>query len=49
MAMDKDTGETESFRRWLVVPDEAGCKTPMPKKFTLTQLKRIPRSKLAIT
>ena len=28
VAMDKDTGETESFRRWLVVPDEAGLQNP---------------------
>ena len=28
VAIDKDTGETESFRRWLVVPDEAGLQNP---------------------
>ena len=28
VSIDKDTGETESFRRWLVVPDEAGLQNP---------------------
>ncbi len=28
VAIDKDTGESESFRRWLVVPDEAGLQNP---------------------
>ncbi|MBU3648082.1 MAG: transcription termination/antitermination protein NusA, partial [Limnohabitans sp.] len=28
VAMDRDTGEYETFRRWLVVPDEAGLQEP---------------------
>jgi N utilization substance protein A len=28
VAIDKHTGESESFRRWLVVPDEAGLQNP---------------------
>ncbi|MEK9896968.1 MAG: NusA N-terminal domain-containing protein, partial [Burkholderiaceae bacterium] len=28
VSIDKDTGESESFRRWLVVPDEAGLQNP---------------------
>ncbi|MEY3954452.1 MAG: hypothetical protein RLZZ397_1332 [Pseudomonadota bacterium] len=28
VAIDRDTGESESFRRWLVVPDEAGLQNP---------------------
>ena len=28
VAVDRDTGESESFRRWLVVPDEAGLQNP---------------------
>ncbi|MFT6766552.1 MAG: N utilization substance protein A, partial [Burkholderiaceae bacterium] len=28
VAIDKDTGESETFRRWLVVPDEAGLQVP---------------------
>src|SRR5690606_35156932 len=26
--IDRDTGEYEAFRRWLVVPDEAGLQLP---------------------
>ena len=28
VAINKDTGETETFRRWLVVPDEDGLQNP---------------------
>ncbi|WP_018915211.1 transcription termination factor NusA [Thiomonas sp. FB-6] len=28
VAIDRDTGDYESFRRWLVVPDEAGLQQP---------------------
>ena len=28
VAINKDTGESETFRRWLVVPDEAGLQMP---------------------
>ena len=28
VAIDRDTGEYETFRRWLVVPDEAGLQEP---------------------
>ena len=28
VAIDRDTGERESFRRWKVVPDEAGLQQP---------------------
>src|SRR5574343_1574754 len=28
VAVDRDTGEYETFRRWLVVPDEAGLQNP---------------------
>ena len=28
VAIDRDTGEYETFRRWLVVPDEAGLQQP---------------------
>jgi N utilization substance protein A len=28
VAMDRDSGEYETFRRWLVVPDEAGLQNP---------------------
>jgi len=28
VAIDRDTGEYETYRRWLVVPDEAGLQEP---------------------
>jgi transcription termination/antitermination protein NusA len=28
VAMDPDSGSYETFRRWLVVPDEAGLQNP---------------------
>ena len=28
VSIDRDTGEYETFRRWLVVPDEAGLQEP---------------------
>ncbi|MBU6494651.1 MAG: transcription termination/antitermination protein NusA, partial [Burkholderiales bacterium] len=28
VAIDRESGEHESFRRWLVVPDEAGLQEP---------------------
>jgi len=28
VAVNPDTGESETFRRWLVVPDEAGLQNP---------------------
>ncbi|MGA0178106.1 MAG: transcription termination factor NusA [Burkholderiaceae bacterium] len=28
VSIDRDTGESESYRRWLVVPDEAGLQNP---------------------
>jgi ribosome maturation factor RimP len=31
VAVDRDTGNYETFRRWLVVPDEAGLQNPTPK------------------
>ncbi|MFY8120568.1 MAG: NusA N-terminal domain-containing protein, partial [Burkholderiaceae bacterium] len=28
VAVDRDSGEYEAYRRWLVVPDEAGLQEP---------------------
>jgi N utilization substance protein A len=28
VAVDRDSGDYETFRRWLVVPDEAGLQNP---------------------
>ena len=28
VAIDRDTGEYKTYRRWLVVPDEAGLQEP---------------------
>ena len=34
MAVDRDTGDYETFRRWHVVPDEAGLQLPDPRSCT---------------
>ena len=31
VSVDRDSGNYETFRRWLVVPDEAGLQPPKPK------------------
>ena len=31
VSIDRDSGEYETFRRWLVVPDDAGLQNPTPK------------------
>jgi N utilization substance protein A len=32
VAIDRDSGDYDTFRRWVVVPMTPACKTPMPKK-----------------
>ncbi len=41
VAVDRDTGEYESFRRWLVVPDEAGLQNPDAEEMLSDALDRI--------
>ncbi|HRH89647.1 MAG TPA: NusA N-terminal domain-containing protein, partial [Rubrivivax sp.] len=42
VAIDRDTGEYETFRRWLVVPDAAGLQNPDAEEMLSDALDRIP-------
>ena len=42
VAVDRDTGEYETFRRWLVVPDSAGLQNPDAEELLSDALDRIP-------
>ena len=42
VAVDRDTGEYETFRRWLVVPDSAGLQNPDSEELLSEALDRIP-------
>ncbi len=41
VAVDRDTGDYETFRRWLVVPDEAGLQNPDAEEMHSDALDRI--------
>ena len=41
VAVDRESGEYESFRRWLVVPDEAGLQNPDAEEMLSDALDRI--------
>ena len=42
VAVDQDTGNYETFRRWLVVPDSAGLQNPDAEELLSEALERIP-------
>ena len=42
VAIDRESGEYETFRRWLVVPDEAGLQNPEAEEILTDALDRIP-------
>jgi N utilization substance protein A len=42
VAVDRDTGDYETFRRWLVVPDSAGLQNPDAEEMLSDALDRIP-------
>jgi N utilization substance protein A len=42
VSVDRDTGEYETFRRWLVVPDSAGLQNPDAEELLSEALERIP-------
>jgi N utilization substance protein A len=42
VSVDRDTGEYETFRRWLVVPDAAGLQNPDAEEMLSDALDRIP-------
>jgi transcription termination/antitermination protein NusA len=41
VAMDRDSGEYETFRRWLVVPDEAGLQNPDAEELLMDARERL--------
>ena len=41
VAIDRDTGSYETFRRWLVVPDSAGLQNPDAEELLMDALDRI--------
>ena len=41
VAMNRDTGEYETFRRWLVVPDEAGLQNPDAEELLMDAVDRV--------
>ena len=42
VAVDRDSGEYETFRRWLVVPDDAGLQNPDAEELLMDARDRIP-------
>ena len=42
VAIDRETGEYETFRRWLVVPNEAGLQNPAAEELLMDAQDRIP-------
>jgi N utilization substance protein A len=42
VAMDRDTGEYDTFRRWLVVPNEAGLQNPDAEELLMDAQERVP-------
>ncbi|MBU3654540.1 MAG: transcription termination/antitermination protein NusA, partial [Limnohabitans sp.] len=41
VAMDRDTGDYETFRRWLVVPDDAGLQNPDAEEMLMDARERV--------
>jgi N utilization substance protein A len=41
VAVDRDTGDYETFRRWLVVPDEAGLQNPDAEELLMDAKERV--------
>jgi len=42
VAVDRDDGQYETFRRWLVVPDEAGLQNPEAEEMLMDARDRVP-------
>ena len=41
MSVDRETGDYETFRRWQVVPDEAGLQNPDAEELLFEALEQI--------
>ena len=48
VAVDRDTGNYETFRRWLVVPDSAGLQNPDAEELLSEALERIQTDMLGL-
>ncbi|SDM61246.1 NusA antitermination factor [Oryzisolibacter propanilivorax] len=42
VSIDRDSGEYETFRRWLVVPDDAGLQNPEAEELLMDAQERVP-------
>jgi len=42
VSIDRDSGEYETFRRWLVVPDDAGLQNPDAEELLMDAQERVP-------
>ena len=42
VSIDRDSGEYETFRRWLVVPDDAGLQNPDAEEMLMDAQERVP-------
>ena len=42
VAIDRETGEYDTFRRWLVVPNEAGLQNPDAEELLMDAQDRVP-------
>ena len=42
VSIDRDSGNYETFRRWLVVPDDAGLQNPDAEELLMDARERIP-------
>eukprot|EP01041_Mallomonas_annulata_P018238 gene18238-37071_t len=42
VSIDRDSGNYETFRRWLVVPDDAGLQNPEAEELLMDAQERIP-------
>ena len=42
VAIDRDSGQYETFRRWLVVPDSAGLQNPDAEELLMDARDRVP-------
>ena len=42
VAVDRDSGNYETFRRWLVVPDDAGLQNPDAEEMLMDAVERVP-------
>ena len=47
VSIDRDSGEYETFRRWVVVPDDAGLQNPEAEELLMDAQDRVPDIQVA--